>query len=412
MHSAASYFPSQNGASPGPSYPRSKSYFDRRGSVSSLTGRPSVTPGEVSYPTVFEERQIITSTGTRTPAKNVTRRNTSASGETNHRKRASDRDDAEHDANRRKVSVTQYVGNTEAVAYHYNARPEIGVEHRELSPIIGLKKFNNWIKSVLIGKFAWRPKGAPGANVLDIGCGKGGDLNKWKQAQIRLYVGLDIAETSVDQARDRYFKLNRPGFDGHFFAHDCYSKPISDVLPEQLQIRDQYDNVTMQFCMHYAFESASKARMMIENVSRYLRKGGYFIGTIPNAELLLERLNQLSEDDEDLRFGNSCYYVQFAERRHKGIYGHQYRFFLTDAVEDVPEYLVNWDNFVALAAEYRLRLVYNKAFNEVLEEEQSSRDFGPLLGKMGVVNDRKESAMDADQWEAANLYTAFAFEKQ
>ena len=64
-------------------------------------------------------------------------------------------------------------------------------------------------------------------------------------------------------------------------------KPISDVLPEQLQIRDQYDNVTMQFCMHYAFESASKARMMIENVSRYLRKGGYFIGTIPNAELLL-----------------------------------------------------------------------------------------------------------------------------
>ena len=71
-----------------------------------------------------------------------------------------------------------------------NARPEVGVEHREFSPIIGLKKFNNWIKSVLIGKFAWRPKGSPGANVLDIGCGKGGDLNKWKQARIRLYVGL------------------------------------------------------------------------------------------------------------------------------------------------------------------------------------------------------------------------------
>jgi hypothetical protein len=43
----------------------------------------------------------------------------------------------------------------------------------------------------------------------------------------------------------------------------------------------------MQFCMHYAFESASKARMMIENVSRYLRKGGVFIGTIPSADLLL-----------------------------------------------------------------------------------------------------------------------------
>jgi mRNA (guanine-N7-)-methyltransferase len=53
-----------------------------------------------------------------------------------------------------------------------------------------LKKFNNWIKSVLIGKFARRAQGGKGAKVLDIGCGKGGDLNKWKQARIELYVGL------------------------------------------------------------------------------------------------------------------------------------------------------------------------------------------------------------------------------
>jgi len=39
--------------------------------------------------------------------------------------------------------------------------------------------------------------------------------------------------------------------------------------------------------MHYAFETASKARMMIENVSRYLRPGGTFIGTIPDSQLLL-----------------------------------------------------------------------------------------------------------------------------
>jgi mRNA (guanine-N7-)-methyltransferase len=48
-----------------------------------------------------------------------------------------------------------------------------------------------------------------------------------------------------------------------------------------------YDNVSMQFCMHYAFESASKARMMMENVSRFLRPGGTFIGTIPDSDLLL-----------------------------------------------------------------------------------------------------------------------------
>ena len=43
----------------------------------------------------------------------------------------------------------------------------------------------------------------------------------------------------------------------------------------------------MQFCMHYAFETLEKTRIMLDNVSRYLRPGGVFIGTIPNAELLM-----------------------------------------------------------------------------------------------------------------------------
>ncbi|CAD6576057.1 MAG: mRNA cap guanine-N7 methyltransferase [Tremellales sp. Tagirdzhanova-0007] len=407
--SDSSYFPLQGaaGITSGPRRPEFQG--DRNTSFSSSHGRASVTPDTPVYPSVAGMRSADGVAGFRGPV----RRESGTHDAYHSRKRPSDRDDDDdHDKIRRKVSDTSHVGNAGAVAYHYNARPEVGVEHREFSPIIGLKKFNNWIKSVLIGKFAWRPKGSPGANVLDIGCGKGGDLNKWKQARIRLYVGLDIAETSVQQAQARFHKMGFAGFDGFMFAHDCFSKPISDVLPEDLQVPDLYDNVSMQFCMHYAFESASKARMMIENVCRYLRKGGVFIGSIPNAELLLNRLNLLPEDDQELRFGNSCYYVQFAERRHKGIYGHQYRFFLSDAVEDVPEYLVNWDNFVSLAAEYRLRLVYNRPFNEILQEEQNSRDFGPLLGKMGVINDRGESAMDPDQWEAANLYMAFAFEKQ
>lgn len=89
----------------------------------------------------------------------------------------------------------------------------------------------------------------------------------------------------------------------------------------------------------------------------------------------------------------------------------------------------------SLATEYHLKLVYKKTFNEVLQEEQGSRDFGPLLSKMGVINAEGESAMTPDQWEAASeldvcrhhepparapegtarlttdLYMAFAFQK-
>lgn len=38
------------------------------------------------------------------------------------------------------------------------------------------------------------------------------------------------------------------------------------------------------------------------------------------------------------------------------MYGHDYRFYLTDAVEDVPEYLVDWENFVSYVLFFFLRL--------------------------------------------------------
>jgi hypothetical protein len=53
------------------------------------------------------------------------------------------------------------------VAEHYSARTNQTREEREASPIIYLKKLNNWIKSVLIQRYT-----KPGDAVLDLACGK------------------------------------------------------------------------------------------------------------------------------------------------------------------------------------------------------------------------------------------------
>src|ERR1051325_1959119 len=70
--------------------------------------------------------------------------------------------------------------NNRVVADHYNSKMDIGVQRRRESTIIFLRSFNNWVKSVLIGKYATRDGYA-----LDIGCGKGGDLLKWNKANIK-----------------------------------------------------------------------------------------------------------------------------------------------------------------------------------------------------------------------------------
>ena len=68
-----------------------------------------------------------------------------------------------------------------------------------------------------------------------------------------------------------------------------------------------------------------------------------------------ERLDGLPPEASDLKFGNDVYHIRFDDRVSRPIYGHRYNFFLKDAVEDVPEYVVHWEPFVqyVLVALYR-----------------------------------------------------------
>jgi len=45
-------------------------------------------------------------------------------------------------------------------------------------------------------------------------------------------------------------------------------------------------------------------------------------------------------------------------------------------------------------------------------EFSSHSEFGPLMTKMKVIDDQGDSKMDEEQWEAANIYIGFIFEKR
>ena len=129
----------------------------------------------------------------------------------------------------------------------------------------------------------------------------------------------------------------------------------------------------MMFCMHYAFESPEKAKLMLKNVAGSLKKGGRFIGVIPNSDKLSERVIKFNkslaekrsgsspqkgeekeegETDEVAEWGNSIYRVRFPGKTPpEGVFrppfGWKYSFFLEESVEDVPEYVVPWEAFRA-----------------------------------------------------------------
>jgi len=303
------------------------------------------------------------------------------------------------------------------VASHYNQRQDVGTEARKNSPIIGLKRFNNWVKSALIRLYApLESDDQKGIRILDLGCGKGGDLRKWDQHHVSEMVMLDIAEVSIQHARSRY---NESSFrwDAHFFVGDGFRTPLDQLVPAQL-LEPMFDVVTMQFCLHYGWDTEENARKMLTNVAKWLRPGGTFIGTIPDEETLFGRLEETG-DAAALEFGNDEYKVEFDIRYAQGDmpFGNKYHFWLKDAVDNVPEYVVDWRMLESIANELGLRLVYKARFDQILVDGYQNKRLRLLLRRMGVLDHNVTADgsvapnVTPSLWEACTLYVGFAFQK-
>ncbi|KAM5222381.1 mRNA cap guanine-N(7) methyltransferase [Ctenodactylus gundi] len=331
-------------------------------------------------------------------------------------------------------------GHSSAVAAHYNELQEVGLEKRSQSRIFYLRNFNNWIKSVLIGEFLEkiRQKKSRNITVLDLGCGKGGDLLKWRKGRISKLVCTDIADVSVKQCQQRYEDMknrrdNEYLFIAEFITADCSKELLVDKFcdPEMC-----FDICSCQFVCHYSFESPEQADMMLRNACERLSPGGYFIGTTPNGFELVRRL----EASETESFGNEIYTVKFQKKGDYPLFGCKYDFNL-EGVVDVPEFLVYFPLLIEMAKKYNMKLVYKKTFMEFFEEKIKNNENKMLLKRMQALepypaheNSKLTSERTGDyehavaylknsqvrpplgtlsksEWEAASIYLVFAFEK-
>mmetsp|Transcript_19623 Transcript_19623/g.36138 ORF Transcript_19623/g.36138 Transcript_19623/m.36138 type:complete len:340 (-) Transcript_19623:2861-3880(-) len=283
--------------------------------------------------------------------------------------------------------------------------------HVKTSRIESLRRFNNWVKSVLIGEYVGQ-----GFTVLDIGCGKGGDLLKYKNAKIAFYVGTDIDENSIVNGRSR-FQQSRPGFEAVFVVGDITDPEmtVSQALMPDFDI--EYDIVSAQFMVNYLIGSEAKIRRFFMNVTEKLKPGGYFIGTIPDANVVVKKLRTIATD---YTFGNEYYSIRFPTDKfpvENGPFGLEYGFYLEDSVGDrkkrdfgfeteyVTEYLVIMDVFEKLAADYGLELVLCKNFHSFYEK--FSDKYAKLYARM-----THGCEFDQEQWDIAYLYLAFVFRKK
>ena len=161
-----------------------------------------------------------------------------------------------------------------------------------------LRKFHNFIKYNLIVDSC---SSIDAKSLLDIACGRGGDLQKWlnKKLNLNYILAFDSHKDSIfssinnkgdfDGAIAR-FKNVRRNYKGKMpFINFKYLNVLNkDALSKLNEIDSNkiYDIVSCQFAMHYFCESEETLNYILSIISKKLKKGGLFIGTATDGDII------------------------------------------------------------------------------------------------------------------------------
>ena len=164
--------------------------------------------------------------------------------------------------------------------------------------------------------------------LLDLCCGRGGDIFKWGDLKIKRVLAMDVHKESVDEAINRYKKVSNRIKTRISFVHKDVGAGYSNLLKIKASI------ISCQFALHYFNDLVS----FLSEVSANLIQGGYFIGICPDGDLIESLLdNNIKTENVELdRSGPSSYYFKLVD---------------TDTVNETDDYF----KFKGLSKEYIIR---------------------------------------------------------
>jgi mRNA (guanine-N7-)-methyltransferase len=236
-----------------------------------------------------------------------------------------------------------------------------------------LKRFHNAIKKELLMTYA-----KDATFLLDIACGRGGDINKWIDARIERVLGLDLSGNEIAEAKKRFnttepwrkknlicefIETDKVDMERFPFENHCHAK--------------HFDVVTCMFAIHYFFHSEQACKNLFMNITSNLKVGGHFICCFPDAKRVLTNLD--NKDHLSL--------PSLELRKHwtgtPQCFGSPYLFSLRDTVTEVKsdnapyEFLVFNNVILGLAQQYGMRPVvdYPRNLTHLFEEADKDKPF-------------------------------------
>jgi len=255
-----------------------------------------------------------------------------------------------------------------------------------------LRLFNNITKYYLYENVSSLYKNNTSINdlrLLDLGSGRGGDLSKYIKSEIKKVTAVDLDKVNITQMNKRYMEMDEINkknlkleiFQGDFSkllnngdsSKNINAKSRDDLISKYEQEGFyNYNLVSSQFSIHYAFKDEISVRGFIHNVFNNLRIGGYFFGTTFNGKIIFDELknkNELIGTYNDESDENSLLYKIEKKYNNKDFlkYGQKIDFtFKNISSEPISEYLVNFDYLVSVLKEdYDMVLLDNNELTSI-----------------------------------------------
>ena len=212
------------------------------------------------------------------------------------------------------------------------------LDTRADSFLFHMRNFNGWVKATQISELdpltfdssnpsKKRKRTKHPLRILDLACGKGGDLGKWvlHKRGIANYVGIDVARGSLVDAALRARKmrqLDKCVFTCADLGDDVPGRVKSTKSTKMQKLSswslknddpsedprfelvrgggiaetDKFDVVSIQFAIHYMMSDIKRARRFFHSVSQLLEVGGNLIATTVDARRVMEHMMSTGYD--------------------------------------------------------------------------------------------------------------------
>ena len=226
--------------------------------------------------------------------------------------------------------------------------------------------------------------------LMEFASGRGGDINRWKKYGYDKVIGIEPVMQSIEEARSRFQKVQRPKPKTYFLRGDLsklifpnYDAGLEESNKQNLEkflpTKYQFDIVSIQFAIHYFFENEISVRTIMQNINDNLNTGGLVIGTCFDGGKIVSKLKGRSKLEGKDKDGNILWSISkdYKIRKlseTKSSLGKHVDVFVKSIGQPIKEPLVNYNYLDKLFEEYGFKKISVESFEDIYKKNKFELD--------------------------------------